>query len=585
MDCNQLERRRLLKLVAAAAAAHTLDPAARALAGTSVPAPAAIGPPRYIDVHAHIFNGADIPANRFLDIVVLQRYPEQFIPKGLLDDAFRRVLSNAVLVIAEMIKARSPSPDAEIAVLAQKSVEPAEDEIIAAQKSVAEEEEHAADLLEELMHDYALRRNGETPGTFFKDDDWSERIEELDPLFTYLADQRQTKSGPEDATETFLDKSAREEVSKAIAVGNVDIGNLLAWGTLLTRYRYQILEKYLTTYAEGSRKPVLVAPALVDFSQWLSDTRAAEQSRQIAVMALLAQRSRGTLMHGYAAFDPLREVKAREQGTSPRPLELVRQAVTTNGFLGVKLYSPMGFRPIGNTSAGTSFPVFLQPVSNIGAKLDEVLNDLYAWSSEAGVAILAHAANSQEAGPGFGCRAAPYFWLDVLEKHPDIRLCLAHFGDFSDRSNCLKQPYAVPQGTWENAIGEVVKAARAPNVYADLSYFEPAFRSAATTDNSQSAAKLARWIETYDPACAHLLFGTDWSMTQKEAGHEGYIANMERFLRSLGLGNAAVENFFFENAVRFLGLRSGDAARERLGAFFRANAMDEKRLDIFNGAV
>ena len=61
-------------------------------------------------------------------------------------------------------------------------------------------------------------------------------------------------------------------------------------------------------------------------------------------------------MHGFVAFDPLREV--RSTPNKPSALDIVQEAVTKRGFLGVKLYSPMGFKPMGNAAQDLTFPAY-----------------------------------------------------------------------------------------------------------------------------------------------------------------------------------------------------------------------------------
>lgn len=593
------ERRHFLKLLAALALAAPLG-----LSRVCFGAAASASGKRLIDVHAHVFNGTDIPAKSFVRIAVLQLFPPQITPKGLIDEliyeyakeyvkiGFEIVLDGAVLAIVEMINKSAPSPEKEREILVAKMENKGGEAVGRAGsvsgKSVAEQEGETLRELEELMEDYALRRAGDEPKTFFKGEKWDGRMDELDALFDHLGQQ----SGSKDVTsvptaEALRDQDIRRDVAKGISLGNSDIFNLMRWGVLLTKYRHEILDAYLSTYGGATRKPVLVAPALVDFSSWLNDKSAADQKLQIELMDILAQISTEVMVHGYTAFDPLREVKAREGKLAATPLGLVKEAVASHGFLGVKLYPPMGFRPIGNATPKTSFPAYVTKAGDtgFGQRLDEVLDELFAWCEQEEVPVLAHAANSQEVFKGYGCRAAPYFWLKVLEKHPNLRLNLAHFGDFTVR-DCTEIPYEIPKdrSIWEDEIGQVINDAKLPNVYADLSDFGPAFRSSAarTPADKIVSTKLKKWIETYDPNCTHLLFGTDWSMTQKQRGYEAYIANIERIMRSAGVTDAGLENFFYRNAIRFFGLEDGGRSRERLEDFYKKKGLDLKALANFD---
>jgi predicted TIM-barrel fold metal-dependent hydrolase len=582
MRVFSLARRDFLKAISSLLATCIAPKAWSAASGSSR---------RFIDVHAHFFNGADLPGKAFLRIVVLQHFPAQFTPRGILHNSFQSALEGAVLAINELIKWRAPSIETERAELLANmpAGRDAGEPRTLSRKAGARQDAETIDVLKELMGDYARMRSGEKPLHYFAGEEWKvpqvdmQSTSDLDTLFDRLAKQSHAEDLPPSTPEALSRRSVREATARAIDTGQVDVGNLMKWGVLLTKYRHEIVDTYLRMYGTGDRTPVLVAPALIDFGNWLEDAGASAQKDQIELLELISRLSGQTMVHGYAAFDPLREVKARNEGAASTPLALVKEAVGLHGFLGVKLYSPMGFRPIGNATAGTSFPAFLQTTPHLGEALDDALEDMYVWSEREGVPILSHAANSQEANSGFGCRAAPYFWLKVLEKHPNLKVCLAHFGDFSPRANCV-DTYGLPPGEWEAVIGTVVKEAKSPNVYADLSYFGPAFRAPAeqTAGDKAAAGRLSAWLQAYDPSCTHLLFGTDWSMTQKENGCEAYLTNMEAFFRTAGVSETGRDNFFYRNAIRFLGLQTGGAARERLAAFYRSNGLEERKLTVFD---
>ena len=80
-------------------------------------------------------------------------------------------------------------------------------------------------------------------------------------------------------------------------------------------------------------------------------------------MARIACRRDGPRVHGFVGFDPLRQALYdyhQRKPTDKDPMAVVRRAIevarisdststkTTGGFVGVKLYPPMGFRAIDN---------------------------------------------------------------------------------------------------------------------------------------------------------------------------------------------------------------------------------------------
>jgi predicted TIM-barrel fold metal-dependent hydrolase len=290
-------------------------------------------------------------------------------------------------------------------------------------------------------------------------------------------------------------------------------------------------------------------------------------------------------MHAYVAFDPLRQLLAEEKRATQTSLTLAKAAVQTQGFLGVKVYSPMGFRPTNNAGAGTTFPATVMGGRrDFGARLDKALDDLYAWCSRDGVAILAHASNSQAANREFGLRADPKFWRIVLKKHRALRLNLAHFGRFEIPGPSGAIDLNQLAGTWEWEIGRIIKQDRAPNVYADLSYFTWIIGSDTDARQRKLAAEaLKRWFAEFDPECRRILFGTDWAMTAPVRDSEGYLPRMVAFLQDVGLTEAQLDNVLFRNAVRFFGLRQGDQARSRLASYYAKHKLNAGHLEKFDG--
>jgi predicted TIM-barrel fold metal-dependent hydrolase len=246
----------------------------------------------------------------------------------------------------------------------------------------------------------------------------------------------------------------------------------------------------------------------------------------------------------------------------------------------------MGFRPTSNAGAGTTFPATVMGGRrDFGARLDKALDDLYAWCRRDGVAILAHASNSQAANREFGLRADPKFWRIVLRKHRELRLNLAHFGRFEITGPGGAIDLNRLAGTWEWEIGRIIKQDRAPNVYADLSYFTWIIGS--NTDARQrklAAEALKRWFAEFDPECRRILFGTDWAMTAPVRDSEGYLPRMIAFLQDVGLTEGQLDNVLFSNAVRFFGLRQGDQARSRLASYYAKHKLNAAHLERLDGA-
>jgi predicted TIM-barrel fold metal-dependent hydrolase len=298
-------------------------------------------------------------------------------------------------------------------------------------------------------------------------------------------------------------------------------------------------------------------------------------------MGLLAKRTAGPAVHGYFGFDPLREVYFRAGKDPASPLRLARSALEEHGFLGVKLYPPMGFRASGNSSP---YPkrVRTQLGFDPSKKLDEALDQLYQLCDELGAPILAHGHASNGAGPKYDARADPAFWLPVFSAYPKLRVCLAHFGRFGVVSDGASGT-ELPATSWEWRLGAYIRENPRAAIYAVLSFFSEVLH-ADKRERATLASNFSAWVEQFDPDAQHLLFGTDWLMLGMDPGYGRYIPTMDAFLRNdCHWSDGMVDRAFVTNALRFFGLQPGQQTRRRLLDFYRRNNLDAARLPSIGG--
>mgnify|MGYP005994383297 CR=1 FL=1 len=259
--------------------------------------------------------------------------------------------------------------------------------------------------------------------------------------------------------------------------------------------------------------------------------------QQVEDMARAMEEHLGNL-HAFLPFDPLRDVQ-----TGGGSLRMVQRNLA-RGFVGVKLYPPMGFRASGNA---------LQ-LSNEGPdapradELDASLEALFAWCADADVPITAHCnPTGAESAPGRGRRSHPRYWAPVLERHPNLRVNFGHFGGHD---------LGVPGG-WSETIGDLMD--EYPHVYADIAYH----------DLPADPMTLTAWrlfLVRHPIAARRLLFGTDWPLILQEQDGHAYLARY-RALFDEQLPEL-VPGLLGENALRFLGLLEQTDNRRRLEAFY-----------------
>jgi len=110
---------------------------------------------------------------------------------------------------------------------------------------------------------------------------------------------------------------------------------------------------------------------------------------------------------------------------------------------------------------------------------------------------------------------SPYAWEQVLQRFPNLRLCLAHFGGVESWSTPPVRP------DW---LGKLIEMMRLyPNFYVDLSYviFQDSIKS-----------RFTEIIE--DPLVRKkLLFGTDWYLINLEWAKLGFGSTYDHFFRKL----------------------------------------------------
>lgn len=531
-------RRRILG-AAASLSALALSGCARALQGSTARAASPAPPQPLIDAHCHLFNITDLPAARFVQIVLLKRYPRPGGPTW-----WERQLAAALSDIERILARRAPTAAAEAAAARGGGFAAAP----ATSVPLPPPDERAL-REQETRAETAHRRAAEAPGA-----------------------------------EPAIMSAPRCEVS----VGpSPSFGSARRWLRNLRGSRAALTRELAETQRSGGYAPRLLCPALVDYSNWLEQELISPLPDQVIMGGLLARDLSLPPVHGYVAFDPLRRALIR---TGRRtidgdwdPLALAREALRDHGFAGVKVYPPMGFRPAGNAAVEQPFPPRLVEAfgstATLARELDISLDEIWALCQAEDAPIMTHAANSNAGGREFGRRADPAFWLDVVRSHPGLRILLGHFGGFGTFSH--GQPAECRDGvpfeaSWEGTIGRFVAANPDSGLFADISYLAEIFQR---EDRLRALAGMRRYL-ALDPGGRHLVFGTDWIMLGIERQYPkrpGYVRRVADFLAQCGLSEAEVADVLYGNALRFLGLDGDTRARQRLLRFYAAHGLDPSR--------
>jgi predicted TIM-barrel fold metal-dependent hydrolase len=333
----------------------------------------------------------------------------------------------------------------------------------------------------------------------------------------------------------------------------------------------------------------LSVPLMIDYEYWFRNSRDAEIDAQVDAVASRVVLPCAGRIHPFAPFDPARELAWRMH--LPRPddpaagpaepvssLALAKDAVLHRGFIGVKVYNSLGYRPLGNAEVDEERRRHFTGIGRAryrrfeGGEIDAVLDELYAFCVANQVPIVAHCGSDGiEAYPGasftFG---SPEHWRPVLQRYPDLHLDLAHFGwshglRYSDARQRRRRG-----GNWIRTILGMLE--EFPHLYTDVAHHEVIGWEAERN-----------FTEDYRAMCAdvpglvqkRLLFGIDWHIISRVDGFEGFKAAYARILGGSSIFSPAeLEDFFGGNALRFLGLAGGwTMNRSRLGEFYAAHGI------------
>lgn len=523
-----------------------------------------------IDTHCHVFNASDLSVGQFMRRVVLSDYEDtvglsakpdaEESLSGVLADFITRLLSRSAITAQEEAEA----------ILRGEPLEFGDADETLQDRQILRETLGGLENGGAPMPPPPGRRSGAeaplemAPGIMLDEIGRELRAEGLaGPEEVYLID---------DIVDGLLQSDGR-------------VGRHVRWALLLLKPRWRIVAELVATYG-GQGGITLFTPALVDFTYWLDEFPRSPFVDQVYVMDLIQRRQDGpTMLHSFVPFNPLHQLVALTEGwtSGEQPMDLVKHAVMEAGFVGVKLYPPMGFLPTDNQHHEITVPARFEGFPDFQLGLDQALGELYAWCQEHDVAVMAHSTNSNAAVAGGGERAHPVHWARVLERHPGLRLNLAHFGGFEEILWAPADRAVPPSASWEHAFGELLKAG-ARTVYGDLSYLhEYLGRSVHAAQRARLRALTRDYLDQFDPAVEHLLYGSDWIMLAREFGHEEYLSTLASLLDALRLDAAAAHRFFKWNAVRYLGLTPGEKTRARLEAYYRRHGLDPDRLRVFDG--
>jgi predicted TIM-barrel fold metal-dependent hydrolase len=359
-----------------------------------------------------------------------------------------------------------------------------------------------------------------------------------------------------------------------------------------------VVKRLVDTYKKD--KVDLIVPLMIDYEYWFGNTVDVPLVNQIDEVyrdVIIPYEGR---IHPFIPFDPARELAFRKRMAGPdgsrekySSLALVEEAINNKGFIGVKLYNALGYRPIGNSDVDKQrrwifrknrmkqYTVFT------GKEIDKVLDELFRFCVREEIPITAHCVAGGieaywNASYDFG---SPAFWIEVLKKYPSLHLNLAHFGWSNEERYIVPDSNGKPH--WVKQICELME--KYPFVYTDVAQHEVVTKKNVPIFVNDYRAMLHDFSGLLQKK---LLYGIDWHVISRVDHYENFMSAYVALLKNNNLFTRdEIDDFLGANALAFLGLLPTKTApsagwkknRKRLADFYKRNHIKPPKWFVATG--
>lgn len=517
--------------------------------------PNAEGTDLLIDIHAHVFNGSDIQVKDFISHL-----------DSYLDGVWEEALKEIGGLLQNLTWERAPSGCEELASMSRVQCGGLSD---LGRRGARERAYVRALRLIDEAADRTLRLQalGNRGPTAVLSVDAHRVIKELRtiPYAEYMAGR--TERALRSQSEALPSAAARP------AMLHKTVATLLDFVIQHLQYRFANVLDYFNHYESGNQPPVdLLVTSFLDFDYWISQGQPTATSLpdQIAVMERISVLTGGRV-HSFLPYCPLRDLITRKQGEEHgQSLRWIKEAITERGFIGVKIYPPMGFAPYGNEEAERDNAKLWHKdwiperakKKGFGKELDNTLAVFYDWCVKNSVPVMAHTSRTNIMHKDFELLPGSHYWGLALKAFRELRINLGHIGGNKDN-----------EGAWK-ADGFIKLMNPAPMAYADIGYFYDVI------DYQETLISSMRKVFAEKITRERMMYGSDYQMIISERGWAKYQREFRDVIRAVAPKEQTLEkNFFGHNAARYLGLTRSVGGREnnrsRLETFYKTNNIPE----------
>jgi len=349
------------------------------------------------------------------------------------------------------------------------------------------------------------------------------------------------------------------------------------WAKTLSKKVIEITSEMFETFQKDEID--LYIPLMLDYEYWFKNTPDEPIKRQIDnIYRNIVLEYKGKI-HPFVPFDPARELAYRHELNNPDgcpeflgSLDLVKDAIENKGFIGVKLYNALGYKPFNNASVNDKRRKRIKVHKKMGYHIfdgeeyDQVLLELYDYCVENEVPITTHCGmygieSYHNASFDFG---KAIFWRDVLSdnRYKNLHLNLAHFGWN------LKEGYH-GENSWVKDICRMMN--EFDYLFADVA----CHRVTMFKDRQRYISDYKEISRDFPIIKKRLLFGTDWHVLKRVKNYEDFMESYVKVLKHVNpFTDEEIDDFLGGNALKFLGLLPGGKNRERLEKFYKKKEID-----------
>ena len=327
-----------------------------------------------------------------------------------------------------------------------------------------------------------------------------------------------------------------------------EAGGALEFAGHMLSYRWMNLRTYQQFYTEAEDAFGIdgVFSALVDFDYWLDCPARSSREDQVKLHSLLSMLSGGYMLP-LVSYNPWTDIKRNGES-----LRLVQKAIMEYGFIGVKIYPPMGYYPFGNEKLHNSSNL---PRPNLH-DLDDRLEALFSWCAAQGVPVMAHTGESMGRDDPSDEFGGPDGWAALFKRFdgamPPI-VQAGHYGGDKQKEGNTRN--------WSAEFAVLADSSGGAGFYGDLGYWDSLLwcdqeHPECTTAKERLKAALKAGKHTED----RIMYGTDWFMISVLADWGHYP---QRLVKNLE-GILPLDKLFYTNAINCYGLGKGGVQRNRI---------------------